>query len=432
MVRVIVTRNLDLLQCCFNTNTPAMVNRGYGWRGCLGHDNEDNQLRPKKVEALADEVIVEVICEYCYTCAFASTGSMYEWGRSLTNGHEWPSDVISLSTCGHTACVSRVGEVLTWVNVPNWGQEIGASSLGHGIHKRTSQQLRTPTRVEALVGVVKVKMVACGLSHTAFCTESGHVYTFGSNGVCLGHGDRENRSSPTLVQALEGRYITQVQCGFNRTMVLTSSGYVLTWGCGRGGQLGHGTCCDYSIPCVVKGLYQHNVVQITCCDSHSAVLIDPSPSLIRQFQQATFNNKDQYDVVFMVENQPLYANVEILSQKSDYFATMFRCQMRESIEKVVKVPNCTKKVFLGVLRYLCFDDFSVDINDVVELWVLADLYQLEGLKYCCMGGLERGLKRERAHQVLIELEGLDCECNGLRRKCIEYLELFRKVNFSGS
>ena len=30
------------------------------------------------------------------------------------------------------------------------------------------------------------------------------------------------------------------------------------------------------------------------------------------------------------------------------------------------------------------------------------------------------------------LEGLDCECDGLRRKCIEYLELFRKVNSSGT
>jgi alpha-tubulin suppressor-like RCC1 family protein len=57
------------------------------------------------------------------------------------------------------------------------------------------------------------------------------MYTFGQgeNGQ-LGHGDKENKSSPVLVQALVGKYMTQVQCGHFHTMALTSSGYVFTWG----------------------------------------------------------------------------------------------------------------------------------------------------------------------------------------------------------
>ena len=32
------------------------------------------------------------------------------------------------------------------------------------------------------------------------------------------------------------------------------------------------------------------------------------------------------------------------------------------------------------------EDISVDIDDVVEIWELADMYhQLEGLKFSCMG-----------------------------------------------
>ena len=53
----------------------------------------------------------------------------------------------------------------------------------------------------------------------------------------LGHGDKEKRTSPpALVQALEGKHITQVQCGelYRYTVALPSSGYVLTWG-GEGG-----------------------------------------------------------------------------------------------------------------------------------------------------------------------------------------------------
>ena len=42
--------------------------------------------------------------------------------------------------------------------------------------------------------------------------------------------------------------------------------------------------------------------------------------------------------------------------------------MRESIERVIKVPDCSKASFLRVLEYLYLDHFSVSIDHVVELW----------------------------------------------------------------
>jgi hypothetical protein len=123
----------------------------------------------------------------------------------------------------------------------------------------------------------------------------------------------------------------------------------------------------------------------------------------------------------MVENRPLYANVDILSQKSDYFAAMFRSNMRESLERVVQVPNCSKAALLRVLEYLCLDDFIMSIDDAVGLWQLADMYQLEGLKYFCMSALERGLCKENVSQILEEVEGLDCPCDELKSICRQYL-----------
>jgi hypothetical protein len=96
--------------------------------------------------------------------------------------------------------------------------------------------------------------------------------------------------------------------------------------------------------------------------------------------------------------------------------------MRESIERVVQVPNCSKSSFLLVLEYLCLDGFTVSIDDVVELWVLADMYQMEGLKYCCMGALERGLSEANVSEILEEVEEISCSCDGLKRICHEYLE----------
>jgi hypothetical protein len=126
----------------------------------------------------------------------------------------------------------------------------------------------------------------------------------------------------------------------------------------------------------------------------------------------------------MVDNQPLYANVDVLSQKSDYFTAMFlRSKMRESIERVVNVPHCSKAAFLRVLEYLCLDDFTISsIDDVVELWVLADMYQLEGLKYSCLGALERGVcSKENVSEILQEVEELGCPCDELKRMCHECL-----------
>jgi len=209
-------------------------------------------------------------------------------------------------------------------------------------------------------------------------------------------------------------------------MVLTSSGYVFTWGRTKNGRLGHGNVerkC-LSIPCLVEGLREHHVVQISSGHFHCAVLVDlTSPSIIREVQQASFNNEQHSDVVFKVENEFLYANIDVLTEKSDYFAAMFRSNMRESIEMVVNVPNCSKATFLRVLEYLCLDGFTVSIDDVVELWDIADMYQMEeGLKkYSCMGrALERGLSEADVSQVLEEVFELSCPCDELKRMCNEY------------
>jgi hypothetical protein len=126
----------------------------------------------------------------------------------------------------------------------------------------------------------------------------------------------------------------------------------------------------------------------------------------------------------MVENQPLYANVDVLTQKSDYFAAMFRSNMRESIERVVQVPNCSKAAFFHVLEYLYLDGFTVSIDDAVELWGLADMYQMEGLKYSCIGALERGVlsEAENISEIIQEVEELSCPCEELKRFCNEYLD----------
>ena len=53
-----------------------------------------------------------------------------------------------------------------------------------------------------------------------------------------------------------------------------------------------------------------------------------------------------------------------------------------------------------VLESLYKDAYTVGIDDV-------DVYQLEGLKWTCMGSLERGLCDENVSRILQETDELD-------------------------
>jgi hypothetical protein len=82
--------------------------------------------------------------------------------------------------------------------------------------------------------------------------------------------------------------------------------------------------------------------------------------------------------------------------------------MRESIERVVKIPNFSKAAYLQLLGYLCVDGFKFNVDHaVVELWELADMYLLEGLKLLCiLVALESGLCKGNVCKILQEVEGL--------------------------
>ena len=83
------------------------------------------------------------------------------------------------------------------------------------------------------------------------------------------------------------------------------------------------------------------------------------------------------------------------------------------------MPNCSKAAFQRVLVYLHMDSHTVRIEDIVEVWGLADMYQLEGLKWTCMGSWERGLCDEIVSRILQEIEDMDYACDELKRICDE-------------
>merc|ERR550514_993284 len=59
----------------------AVWSWGYGVCGQLGHGNQQNQLLPKKIEALADQRVVAVSAGERHSLAITADGAVFAWGE---------------------------------------------------------------------------------------------------------------------------------------------------------------------------------------------------------------------------------------------------------------------------------------------------------------------------------------------------------------
>ena len=252
---------------------------GYGHYGQLGHGGVVNEWVPRRVEALVGKCVVQVSCGHYHTAVVTSTGELFTFGQGRygklghdTQNNEWvPRRVEALVgkrvvqvSCGngHTAVITSEGELHTFGEGGFW-------KLGHG--SRNKNELM-PRRVEALVGK-RVVQVSCGEKHTAVVTSGGGLLTFGL-GISgqLGHGDKKDGSEPQRVETLVGKRVVQVACCYHHTAVVTSIGELLTFGEGVYGQLGHSGYEDELAPRRVEALAEKCVVRVACGSTHIVII----------------------------------------------------------------------------------------------------------------------------------------------------------------
>eukprot|EP00347_Sterkiella_histriomuscorum_P016506 403352920 len=123
--------------------------------------------------------------------------------------------------------------------------------------------------------------LSCGYHHSAAVTSDGMILSWG-RGIFgqLGHGDTENYSLPTPIEALVKIQIIQVSCGWQHSMALSSQGRIFSWGYGEDGQLGHGDTNDYLLPKEIDFFRKNsiNVGMIACGHSHSGCITDGQSS----------------------------------------------------------------------------------------------------------------------------------------------------------
>ena len=93
--------------------------------------------------------------------------------------------------------------------------------------------------------------------------------------------------------------------------------------------------------------------------------------------------------------------------------------MRESVERTITIPNMKKKVFLLLLEYLYTDAVKIDIENAIDLYIVADLYHVERLREMCCTVVRRNLSAENSGPLLQAAS--EAHCHVLKEVCMNYV-----------
>eukprot|EP00879_Flechtneria_rotunda_P006078 GHRR01006391.1.p1 GENE.GHRR01006391.1~~GHRR01006391.1.p1 ORF type:complete len:467 (+),score=165.58 GHRR01006391.1:204-1604(+) len=251
---------------------------GWGDFGRLGHGDCTDVFVPQQITFFNSMAVQQVACGDTHTLVSTVDGKLYTFGRNQNGqlGHGNTNDVLSpkmveelqgkfvtsvAAGAEHSAIATSDGEMYAW----GWGRY---GNLGDG--ERVDRH--SPARVSGLDGL-PVTHVACGWRHSAAVTDAGRVYSFGwSKYGQLGHGDHDDRVVPAEVAGLSGRVVVQIAGGWRHTMALDQEGTVWAWGWNKFGQLGLGHNDDQAAPVAVEALAGKPVALLACGWRHTVAI----------------------------------------------------------------------------------------------------------------------------------------------------------------
>ncbi|KAJ7965006.1 Regulator of chromosome condensation (RCC1) family with FYVE zinc finger domain [Quillaja saponaria] len=220
------------------TSAGQLFTFGDGTFGVLGHGDRKNVSIPREVESLKGLRTVRAACGVWHTAAVVevmvgnssssncSSGKLFTWGDGDKGrlGHG-DKDAKLVPTCVAALvepnfCQVACGHSLT-VALTTSGHVYSMGSPVYGQLGNPQAEGKLPTRVEGKLLKSFVEELACGAYHVAVLTSRTEVYTWGkgANGR-LGHGDTDDRSTPTLVEALKDKQVKSIACGTNFTAAI--------------------------------------------------------------------------------------------------------------------------------------------------------------------------------------------------------------------
>jgi len=255
----------------------------YTWgasvKGTLGHGEQTEELIPRVIESLLGRDIRYVACGTDHTLALSAIGELFSWGSGrggklgfgniqdrftpLKVGILEEKQITAISCSElHSALVTAEGEAYTFGRT---GPRLGYSVVG--------RKQAEPRKVE-LLSNYQITNVSCGWEYTIVLTSNGQLLSFGVNeSGQLGHGDYKESYEPQLIDKLKDIKIREISCGSQHAGVVTVNGDVWIWGANDYGQLGTGDTETRNLPYELPSTFWNEEIQsVRCGGKHTMVL----------------------------------------------------------------------------------------------------------------------------------------------------------------
>ncbi|XP_039277120.1 probable E3 ubiquitin-protein ligase HERC4 isoform X2 [Nilaparvata lugens] len=217
-------------------------------------------------------------CQSNGFCLSTTTASMFCWGNT-TNGELGLGGIedqhilvprelnfkeankVHYVACGksHSVLITESGQIFS----------CGSNDFGQLGHSKPQTRFEEVDRLNNYV----ITKVSCGDHHSAAANEWGEVYTWGKNSHGqLGYLTAENLNEPKIVKHIATCFVVQISCGSNHCLALTNSGDLYSWGANEWGQLGIGHKTNLHIPTKIPYFAGIPLAFIASGDNHSFAL----------------------------------------------------------------------------------------------------------------------------------------------------------------
>jgi hypothetical protein len=166
---------------------------GYNEWGVLGNRKKDcNIYKPELNQCLSDKQIIDICCGGCHSLVLTKSREVYAWGLNSSGqiGNErggenecqlipikvngFNEEKIFMISCGdwYSMALTESGRVFSW----------GSNRSGQLGHSNNKEFISKPTIV-SLYDKISIKKISCGQSHSLLLSRDKHIYWFGWNGI---------------------------------------------------------------------------------------------------------------------------------------------------------------------------------------------------------------------------------------------------------
>ena len=372
---------------------------GYNYFNQVSSSGDDPINEPTKIEITDFPETVEIIqiaCGSSHTMFLTSLGNVYGCGRNNFNQvsssgddsinepakieiTDFPETVeIIQIACGrsHTMFLTSMGNVYGCGD--NNYRQVNTSNIDI-----IPQQTKITDFSPQLVSDETITEIACGLYHTMFLTSEGNVYGCGYNNFNQVSSSGDNPiDEPTKIEITDfdpglasNEYITQIACGSEHTMFLTSLGNV--YGCGWNyfNQINSSSDNEIIQPTKITDFPETvEIIQIACGRYYTMFLT--SMGNVYGCGKNDYNQvseiSDDDDTVINKKKIDIY-NEEIENKPTFFASNVKKILADNDFIYYVTNNNDIYKNYDFILRNSTFTDININDN---KIYILNDIKKL--------------------------------------------------------